>query len=90
LQVWSHVYVNNPLVRIIVVPDIASVNYGRDVGYSVNEIKVDPVIANVSATEIRRQILVGETDWKWLVDEKAHKILEKLLKNKITHGKETN
>lgn len=88
LQVWGHIYANNPLVKIIIVPDIASVNYGRGVGYEVNEIKVSPVIANVSATEIRRQIISGETDWKWLVDSKAHSILEKLIKNK--NGKEAS
>lgn len=90
LQVWAQIYANNPLVKIIIVPDIASVNYGRGVGYEVKEIKVSPHIANVSATEIRRQILVGETDWKWLVDPKAHNILEKLIKNKKSYGKETN
>jgi len=90
LQVWAQIYANNPLVKIIIIPDIASVNYGRGVGYEVTEIKVSTAIANVSATEIRRQIVSGETDWKWLVDPKAHDLLEKLLKNKQTNGKETN
>jgi predicted nucleotidyltransferase len=44
----------------------------------------------VSATEIRRQIISGESDWKWLVDPKAHNILEKLIKNKKDNGKETS
>jgi nicotinamide mononucleotide adenylyltransferase len=90
LQVWAQIYANNPLVKIIIVPDIASVNYGRGVGYAVNEIKVSKQISNVSATEIRRQIISGESDWKWLVDPKAHNILEKLIKNKKDNGKETS
>jgi predicted nucleotidyltransferase len=65
------------------------VNYGRGVGYEVNEITVSPTIANVSATEIRRQIISGETDWKWLVDPKAHDLLEKLIKSKVNDGKKT-
>jgi nicotinamide mononucleotide adenylyltransferase len=80
LQVWAQIYANNSLVKIIIVPDIASVNYGRGVGYEVTEIKVTDQIANVSATEIRRQIMSGETGWHKLVDSKAHDILEKLIK----------
>ena len=81
-HIWSEIYRENPLVRIIIIPDIASVNYGRGVGYEVKEIQVDSAIANISATEIRRQITSGETQWKELVDEKGHEILEKLLKSK--------
>lgn len=80
LQVWAQIYANNSLVKIIIVPDIASVNYGRGVGYEVTEIKVTDQIANVSATEIRRQIMSGEIGWRKLVDSKAHDILEKLIK----------
>lgn len=81
-HIWSEIYRENSLVRIIIIPDIASVNYGRGVGYEVKEIQVDSAIANISATEIRRQITSGETGWKELVDEKGHEILEKLLKSK--------
>lgn len=90
LQVWAQIYASNPLVKIIIVPDIDSVNYGRGVGYEVNEIKVSKQVSNVSATEIRRQIIAGESDWKWLVDPKAHNTLEKLIKNKKENGKETS
>jgi hypothetical protein len=67
---------------VIIIPDIASVNYGRGVGYEVKEIQVDQVTANISATEIRRQVLSGETEWKSLVDINAHNLLIELLKNK--------
>lgn len=82
LQIWAQIYLNNPLVKIIIIPDISSVNYGRGVGYEVKEITVSPSVANVSATEIRRQINIGESDWKWLVDPAAHDLLEKLIKSK--------
>jgi nicotinamide mononucleotide adenylyltransferase len=79
---WQTVYENNPLVKVIIIPDVASVNYGRGVGYEVNEIKVASTIANISATEIRKQILAEQTDWKNLVDEKIHTLLSTYLKEK--------
>ena len=81
-HIWGKIYDGNPLVKVIIIPDISSVNYGRGVGYEVKEIQVDSAIANISATEIRRQIMSGETQWKELVDSKGHEILEKLLKSK--------
>jgi nicotinamide mononucleotide adenylyltransferase len=81
-EIWLEIYKGDPLVKIIIIPDIASVNYGRGVGYEVKEIQVDSQIANISATEIRRQIHAGETGWHDLVDPKGHEILEKLLKSK--------
>jgi nicotinic acid mononucleotide adenylyltransferase len=80
---WQKVYENNSLVKVIIIPDIASVNYGRGVGYEVNEIKVDASIANISATEIRKQILSELDDWKSFVDEKIHALLSSYLKEKV-------
>jgi nicotinic acid mononucleotide adenylyltransferase len=79
---WQKVYENNSLVKVIIIPDIASVNYGRGVGYEVNEIKVDASIANISATEIRKQILSEQDDWKTFVDEKIHTLLSSYLNQK--------
>ncbi len=79
-SLWEKVYENNSLVKVIIIPDIASVNYGRGVGYEVNEIKVDATIANISATEIRKQILAEQTEWKDFVDEKIHALLSSYLK----------
>lgn len=73
--IWEEIYKGNELVKIIIIPDIASVNYGRGVGYEVKEIKVNDNISNISATSIRNQIRKGENDWKSVVDEKAHNIL---------------
>jgi nicotinic acid mononucleotide adenylyltransferase len=81
-SIWEKIYEGNSLVKIIVIPDISSVNYGRGVGYEIKEIKVSGEIENISATEIRNQIRTGKEEWKSLVDEKAHSLLEQLIKNK--------
>jgi nicotinamide mononucleotide adenylyltransferase len=72
-------YADNPLVKVIVFPDIASVNYGRGVGYDVNQIEVDSNIASISATEIRNSILAGDNYWKQFVDEKIHDLLPQMI-----------
>jgi len=82
-SLWEQVYKNEivkGLVKIIIIPDIASVNYGRSVGYSVNEIKVDSSVSNISATEIRTKIRNNDDSWKEFVNESIHRDLEKLLK----------
>lgn len=79
LHLLYKLYGNNPLVKIIIIPDIASVNYGRGVGYDVKEIKVTEQIANISATDIRNQIAEGKEDWKELVDEKIHSAMKRML-----------
>ena len=63
-NLWEKIYEGNQLVKVIIIPDINSVNYGRGVGYEVNEISVNQTIANISATSIRNQILNGDDDWK--------------------------
>lgn len=79
-ELWEKVYQDQPLVKVIIIPDIASVNYGRGVGYDVTEIAVDAAIANISATEIRKQIQEGISDWKTLVDSSIHDLLELRIK----------
>ena len=81
-SIWEKIYEGNDLVKVIIIPDIVSVNYGRGVGYEVKEIQVNKDISNISATYIRNQIKSGENGWKELVDEKAHEILSNFLKNK--------
>ena len=78
-SIWEKIYEGNDLVKVIIIPDIASVNYGRGVGYEVKEIQVHSSIANISATAIRQQIRAGEEEWKFLVDEKAHHLLKEFL-----------
>lgn len=79
LHLLDKLYGKNRLVKIIIIPDIASVNYGRGVGYDVKEIKVTEQIANISATDIRNQIAEGKEDWKELVDEKIHSAMKRML-----------
>lgn len=79
---WEKVYADNPMVKVIIIPDIASVNYGRGVGYEINEIAVGDAVASISATEIRRQIIAGESGWKTLVDDNIHTMLADLLRSK--------
>lgn len=43
-------------VKIITVPDICSVNFGRGVGYDIIEHIPPPEIAEISATKIREQL----------------------------------
>ncbi|MBK7432611.1 MAG: hypothetical protein IPI66_01130 [Chitinophagaceae bacterium] len=81
-ELWETVYRDNPLVKVIIIPDIHSVNYGRGVGYEVNQISVPENIASISATDIRQQINDGRTGWKEFVDEKIHDLLTRLLLNK--------
>ena len=43
-------------VKIIIIPDIESVNYGRGVGYEVIEHAPQEDIKEISATKIRKQL----------------------------------
>lgn len=79
---WEKVYAANPLVKVIIMPDIASVNYGRGVGYAINEINVPDTVAAISATEIRRQVIAGENGWKEFVDGHIHDMLTVYLQSK--------
>ena len=46
--------VESGMVKVISIPDIESVNYGRGVGYEVNEFVPPKDIGQISATEIRK------------------------------------
>ena len=43
-------------VKVIVIPDIESVNYGRGVGYEIIEHEVPKNISEISATKIREKL----------------------------------
>jgi nicotinamide mononucleotide adenylyltransferase len=88
VSLWREVYYNNPLVEVIVIPDIATVNYGNSIGYEIREIKVEDKISSISATEIRNQILNDKNDWKEFVDERIHIYLEKAFKNNYGNNKQ--
>jgi len=67
--------------KVMIIDDIESVNFGRGVGYEVNEIKVNNGIKKVSATEIRNLIERKDNKWKKLMPIGAAKILEDYLKD---------
>jgi cytidyltransferase-like protein len=66
-------------VKVIVIPDIESVNFGRGVGYEINEFIPTEEIAFISATKIRNSIKEGDDAWKNLVDVSIQLDVEKYL-----------
>jgi|TARA_X000000368_G_scaffold162289_1_gene127924 nicotinamide mononucleotide adenylyltransferase len=46
----------NKRVKVIIIPDIESVNYGRGVGYDIIEHVPPTNIEKISATEIRKEL----------------------------------
>jgi predicted nucleotidyltransferase len=63
----------------MIIPDIESVNYGRGVGYEINEFTPTEEIGFISATKIRESIKKGDTTWKDMVDESIQEDVEKFL-----------
>lgn len=66
-------------VRVIIIPDMESVNFGRGVGYEINEFTPPENIGWISATGIRNSIKEGNNDWRTLVDESIQADVEKYL-----------
>ena len=48
--------VESGMVKVIPIPDIESVNYGRGVGYEINEFVPPKDIGQISATKIRKNL----------------------------------
>ena len=68
-------------VEVMIIPDIESVNYGRGVGYEINEYQPseDSGAMFISATKIRESIKNGDNTWKTMVDESLHFDIENYL-----------
>ena len=66
-------------VKVIIIPDIESVNYGRGVGYEINEFTPPDNIGFISATKIRESIKNGDDSWRTMVDESIQPDVEKYL-----------
>jgi nicotinamide mononucleotide adenylyltransferase len=49
-------YIFNGKVKVMVLPDIEGVYYGRDVGYKVEQIQAPAEIQAISATKIRKEM----------------------------------
>ena len=52
--------VKSGMVKVIGIPDIESVNYGRGVGYEINEFVPPKEIGSISATKIRKRLKKNE------------------------------
>ena len=52
--------VKSGMVKVIPIPDIESVNYGRGVGYEINEYVPPKDIGQISATKIREALKNNE------------------------------
>jgi len=46
-------------VMVISIPHINEAVYGRDVGYNIRHIKIDPELEKISATKIRKKLFKG-------------------------------
>ncbi len=79
-KLWEKIYEGNNNVKVIIIPNIKSVKYGRSVGFSVEEIKPPADICNISATQIRNFIKSGSDEWKTMVNEKIHEDIINLFK----------
>jgi cytidyltransferase-like protein len=68
-------------VEVMIIPDIESVNFGRGVGYEINEYTPPDNIGFISATKIRQSIKDGDDTWKNMVDESIQEDVIKYLSN---------
>lgn len=66
-------------VKVMIIPDIESVNYGRGVGYEINEFTPPDNIGFISATKIRESIKSGDDSWRQMVDESIQEDVIKYL-----------
>ena len=48
-------WITSDQMKVIIIPDIEGVYYGRDVGYKVEQLQVPADIAAISATKLREQ-----------------------------------
>jgi adenylyl-sulfate kinase len=65
--------------KVMIIDDIESVNYGRDVGYDVNEVRVNGDMKVISATAIRQMIENNDASWEKMMPDGAAKVLKDYL-----------
>jgi len=61
--------------EVIIIPDIESVNYGRGVGYEINEIPVNKETKSISATRIRELIKNNDESWRDYMPTGTHETI---------------
>ena len=62
---------------VSIISDIASINWGRNVGYETNLIDVDEEIKTISATEIRNMLKNDIASWEELVCDGVVEFIKK-------------
>ena len=67
-------------VVVMIIPEIEYVNWGRGVGYEMNEFTPPENIGWISATGIRTAISEGNDEWRELVDPSIQDDVVKYLK----------
>lgn len=72
-------YVDNPDVKVVVIPDVEAVCIGRKVGYDIEEINVPNAVKLLSGTNLREKIMNDEEGWELDVDEKVIPVLREFL-----------
>jgi cytidyltransferase-like protein len=60
LENITEFYQNEPRVKVMVIPDICSIEFGRGVGYDIIEHVPPTAIGEISATKIREQMKAEE------------------------------
>ncbi len=78
-ELWEKIYSDNKNVKVIIISDIESINWGRGVGYQTLEHVPPSDIYNISATQIRSLIKENSDEWKKMIDEKIHSDIVNLL-----------
>ncbi len=66
-------------VEVICLPDIESVNYGRQVGYEVNCFIPPADINTISGSAVRAGVNAGDSTWKDSVDPAIHELILQFL-----------
>ena len=78
VEMVREVYSNQD-VEVISIPDVESVNWGRGVGYELNEHVPPQNIGFISATGIRSNIKDGVDSWRENVDPSIQEMVVKYL-----------
>ena len=82
LQTQLKEFIEEGTIKVMIIPDIESVNYGRGVGYEINEYQPpsDSGTMFISASKIRDSIKNGDSNWKKMVDVSLHYDIENYLR----------
>ena len=80
VEMVREVYSNQD-VEVISIPDVESVNWGRGVGYELNEHVPPQNIGFISATGIRNNIKDGVDSWRENVDPSIQEMVVKYLED---------